>query len=209
MAILQTVLLVALASFCHADTPPSNGYGAPDTGYGTPDSGYGTPDSGYGTPDTGYGTPTGTGYDQGGYDQGGDYNAGYGETTSYGEDGGEDLLAKVSDLIPLFIAVFAAIILAQLLSPLLMELLALIVGILPMGLAVKAPIINMILAQFNLQLCTTDTPPEVFPPPRRSFSGRALKDMASGFGFDVSEDKLNIVSNFLTNALENTIHSDE
>merc|ERR1719206_705992 len=72
------------------------------------------------------------------------------------EDGGLDIGGKLEELLPLFIAVFAAIILAQLLAPLLLQLLTLVVGILPMALSIKAPIINALLAPFQLQLCNTD-----------------------------------------------------
>merc|ERR1712106_1064274 len=72
------------------------------------------------------------------------------------EDGGLDIGAKLEELHPLFIAVFAAIILAQLLAPLLLQLLTLVVGILPMALSIKAPIINALLAPFQLQLCNID-----------------------------------------------------
>ena len=111
-------------------------YGAPtgaSASYSSPDSGYGAPDDGYSASAQGY-------YD---YDQA--YNPSQ-------DDLGFDL-GQIGDFIPLFVVVFAAIILAQLLSPLLLQLLMVVMGIVPMALSVKRPIIDAILAPFNLQLC--------------------------------------------------------
>merc|ERR1711981_1354681 len=122
-------------------------------------------------------------------------------------EGGDDIGAKLGELIPLFLVVFAAIILAQLLAPLLLGLLGAVVGILPMALAIKAPIVNLILAPFNLQLCTPGVggaAPTAFP---RSFSSRSLKDAVTAFGYDVSEDKIEILSDFFNNAMESFLPS--
>merc|ERR1712066_21540 len=103
---------------------------------------------------------------------------------------------------------FAAIILAQLLAPLLLGLLGALVGILPMALAIKAPIVNLILAPFNLQLCTPGVggaTPTAFP--GRSFSSRSLKDAVTAFGYDVSEDKIEILTDFFNNAMESFLPS--
>ena len=62
-------------------------------------------------------------------------------------------LDQIGDFIPQFIVVFASIILAQLLSPLLLQVLMAIMGIVPMAFSSKRPIIDAILAPFNLQLC--------------------------------------------------------
>merc|ERR1719204_2054879 len=51
-------------------------------------------------------------------------------------------LGKLEELLPLFLIVLAAIILGQLLSPLLAQLAVLLVGILPLALNIKAPIVN-------------------------------------------------------------------
>jgi hypothetical protein len=177
MAIFKAVLLLCLATLCLAD-----GGGSTQTGYGSP-SGYGAP-----TGSSGYDAQVGYDYEQ--------PQQGY-ETSA--TDGGDDIGAKIGELIPLFIAVFAAIILAQLLSPLLLQLLGLLVGILPMALSIKAPIINVILNTFGLQLCTTATPPVPFT--RRSFTSRSLKDAVSSFGFDIPEAKLNIMAELVENAL--------
>merc|ERR1711944_356299 len=171
----KTVLFLTLVASCLGDNAPTGGYGAPSGG------GYDAP-TGYDAPQAGYGD-----YDQGGYE--------------LADEGGDDIGAKLGELIPLFLVVFAAIILAQLLAPLLLGLLGALVGILPMALAIKAPIVNLILAPFNLQLCTPGTPPTAFPA-GRSFSSRSLKDAVTAFGYDVSEDKIEILTYFFSNAME-------
>merc|ERR1712018_840781 len=86
-----------------------------------------------------------------------------------------------------------------------LRLLGVIVGILPMALAIKAPLVNLILAPFNLQLCTPGTPPVAFT--GRSFSSRSLKDAVTAFGYDVSEDKIEILTGFFNNAMESFLSS--
>ena len=134
----KTVLFLTLVASCLGDNAPTGGYGAPSGG------GYDAP-TGYDAPQAGYGD-----YDQGGYE--------------LADEGGDDIGAKLGELIPLFLVVFAAIILAQLLAPLLLSLLGIVVGILPMALSIKAPIVNLILNPFGLQLCTTAAVPVVFFP---------------------------------------------
>merc|ERR1712037_855489 len=76
-----------------------------------------------------------------------------------------------------------------------------------MALAIKAPIVNLILAPFNLQLCTPGAggaAPTAFP---RSFSSRSLKDAVTAFGYDVSEDKIEILTGFFNNAMESFLPS--
>ena len=179
----KTALFLTLVAACLGDLPGS----APSGGYGAPSAG-------------GYDAPTGTGYDpQAGY---GDYDqAGY----ELADEGGDDIGAKLGELIPLFLVVFAAIILAQLLAPLLLGLLGAVVGILPMALNLKAPIVNLILAPFGLQLCTPAATaggtPTAFPA-ARGFSSRSLKDAVTAFGYDVSEDKIDILADFVNNAMD-------
>merc|ERR1719170_82064 len=115
----------------------SSDYGAPDSGYGAPDAGYGAPDAGYGAPDAGYGAPA-SGY-------------GYVQDTV---DGGFDIGSKLSEFLPILLVVFAAIILASLLAPLITQLLILLAGLLPLSLELKAPIVNALLAPFNLVLAS-------------------------------------------------------
>ena len=174
----KTTLFLTLVAVCLGDLPaPSGGYGAPSGG------GYDAPTGGY-DPQAGYGD-----YDQGGYE--------------LADEGGDDIGAKLGELIPLFLVVFAAIILAQLLAPLLLGLLGAVVGILPMALNLKAPIVNLILAPFGLQLCTPAAAaggtPTAFP---RGFSSRSLKDAVTAFGYDVSEDKIDILADFVNNAMD-------
>jgi hypothetical protein len=161
----------------HHSSPSSSGYGAP------PATGYGAP------PSSGYGEPTG-----------------YADSYAVADEGGDfDIGATLSELLPIFLAVFAAIILASLLAPLLVQLLALLVGLLPMALGIKAPIVNALLAPFNLVLAefpaggdAATGPLTVFDGMKRSFDGRSL---ANGFGLDLSDDQIDILSNFATKAL--------
>merc|ERR1712240_59626 len=176
MAIFKTVFALSLVSFCVADL----GFG----GGSAPQSGYGTPDAGYGTPDVSYGGVTQVSYD---YDQ-----QSY-EATA----GGDDLFAKLGELLPLFIAVFAAIILAQLITQPLIHLLGLLVMLIPGSLALKAPLLNMLLGLFNLQLCQVAADGTLTAFGMRQFDGRALSDAASSFGFDISADKIEIIHGFV------------
>merc|ERR1711973_395244 len=141
------VALLLLASVVLCD---QSGYSAPaSSGYAAPQYATGG-GSGYDAPDSGYGAPT--------YD----YSSGYQQ-----DEGGLDL-SKLEELLPLFVAVLGAIILAKLLAPFLVQLFALIVGLLPMGINLKAPIINAILLPFGLTLCDP-TGPTVFPAAGRGF----------------------------------------
>jgi len=201
MAIFKTVFALSLVSFCVADlgfgggSAPQAGYGTPDAGYGTPDAGYGTPDAGYGTPDAGYGTPD--------VSYGGDTQVSYDyEQQSYeASTGGDDLFAKLGELLPLFIAVFAAIILAQLITQPLIHLLGLLVMLIPGSLALKAPLLNFLLGLFNLQLCQVAADGTLSAFGGKQFDGRALSDAASSFGWEISADKIEIIHGFVENAL--------
>jgi hypothetical protein len=78
----------------------------------------------------------------------------------------------------------------------------------PMALSIKAPIVNLILAPFNLQLCSVDAAGAVTAfPAKRAFSSRSLKDAVTAFGYDVSEDKIEILSDFFNNAMESFLPS--
>merc|ERR1712240_660358 len=176
MAIFKTVFALSLVSFCVADL----GFG----GGSAPQSGYGTPDAGYGTPDVSYGGDTQVSYD---YDQ-----QSY-EATA----GGDDLFAKLGELLPLFIAVFAAIILAQLITQPLIHLLGLLVMLIPGSLALKAPLLNFLLGLFNLQLCQVAADGTLSAFGGRQFDGRALSDAASSFGWEISADKIEIIHGFV------------
>jgi len=170
MAMSRTALLLALlAGIVISDGEAQSGYAAPQSGYGAPSGGsaYAAPQEAYEYPDYSYAPAQ--------------------------EDGGLDIGAKLEELLPLFIAVFAAIILAQLLAPLLLQLLTLVVGILPMALSIKAPIINALLAPFSLQLCNIDGTP--FP---RSFSSESFRSFLPE---GISEDRLDILTKFASEAI--------
>jgi len=134
-------------------------YGVPDTGY---DASYSQPSA-----PAGYSAPSAS-YDYG-FDQGG-----YAATQEDGLD-----LGKLTDLLPIFVVVFAAIILAQLIAPLFAQIFALLLAIIPGTLSFKAPLINALIAPFNLQLCTTDATPVPFP--GRSFSSRDFGQILGEF----------------------------
>ena len=140
----------------------------------------------YAPPSTGYGEPS-TSYDYG-YDQGG-----YAVTQ---DDAGLDL-GKLTDLIPIFVVVFAAIILAQLIAPLFTSLFTLIVAIIPGTLSFKAPIINALLGTFQLQLCTTASPPVAFT--GRSFTARDMEGVFDSSLF--SPEKLNMLATVVDEAV--------
>lgn len=172
--------------------------------------GQGTAPGGYGAPSGGYGAPSAPTAPQATY--GGDYDYSSYEPQAQEAAGGDDLGAKLGELVPLFIAVFAAIILAQLLAPLFLQLLMLLTGILPMALGIKAPIINALLAPFNLALAEVCDPaaPAVFtgtfpapcPVAGRAFTGRAFaEEAATLFGFDVSDAKVSIMADLVENGL--------
>merc|ERR1711983_725155 len=87
-----------------------------------------------------------------------------------------------------------AMLLAQLLAPLLLQLLTLVVGILPMALSIKAPIINALLAPFQLQLCNTDG--TAFP---RSFDSESVRSFLPE---GISDDKIAIITQFAQEAIQ-------
>lgn len=173
MAITRTALLLTLFAGCvFSDGGAQSGYGAPSSGYGAPSG-----SSGYAVPQDSYES----------YD--------YSNYAPAQEDGGLDIGGKLEELLPLFIAVFAAIILAQLLAPLLLQLLTLVVGILPMALSIKAPIINALLAPFQLQLCNTDGTPFTGG---RSFDSESVRSFLPE---GISDDKINIITQFAQEAI--------
>ena len=170
-----------------AAAPSAGGYAAPAASYGAP------ADTGYAAPQNDYAAPT---YDapSAGYAQpAGDYAAptydapatGYGEPTGYDApsynavqdtvDGFD--LAKITELLPLFVAVFAAIIIAQLVAPLFGMLLNAKVtalgGIFNPLVQVKADLINAILNPLGLALGATAN--------CQNFRGRSMPDE---FSFD-------------------------
>lgn len=135
----------------YAAPAAQNNYAAPaqsQSGYGAPS---GTGGGSYAAPAVSY--STGSGPSAGGYDDygGSSYGA---PATGTGEEGGVGF--SLEEIIPLFLVVLAAVILAGLLGPLFSQFLMLLVALAPAALNVKAPIVNAILAPFNLILCQTD-----------------------------------------------------
>ena len=100
-------------------------------------------------------------------------------------------LDQIGDFIPQFIVVFASIILAQLLSPLLLQVLMAIMGIVPMAFSSKRPIIDAILAPFNMQLCDR--------PQGKSFS-ESFRSLEEELGW--SEAQTSMAASFAENAFE-------
>ena len=167
MLMKTSILLLSVLGAVHCDT----GYSAPAAAAA---SGYGAPAQ------NDYAAPAQSGY---GYQD-------YDDTPSYGAPADEGFdVGKFEELLPLFLAVLAAIILAQLLSPIISQLFVVLVGILPMALEIKAPIVNMILAPFDLGLCDISAAPVItlFPATARSFgeglfteqNGRMIADTVS------------------------------
>merc|ERR1712244_61843 len=115
--------------------------------------------------------------------------SGYEYTAAQEDDAGFDL-GKITELLPLFLAVFAAIIVAQLFAPLLGALfgakVSLASGLLAPLSDAKVGLINAILAPFNLQLCAATT---------------ARENLGEGFKFNADS-----VINMLMKA--NEIYSD-
>merc|ERR1719295_1426305 len=137
--------------------------------------------SGYSGPATGCAAPD----DSYGYDQ-------YSYAPAVEDEGFG--LGKLEELLPLFLIVLAAIILGQLLSPLLAQLAVVLVGILPLALGIKAPIVNAILAPFGLQLC--DITNGVAAP--MNVQGRSFGE---DFGF--SEETGRMMADTLATLIEN------
>ena len=76
---------------------------------------------------------------------------------------------------------------AQLLSPLMSQLLMAVLGFVPMALSVKRPIIDAILATFNLWMCNLS-------------GGRSFSDSFRSLGW--SETQANMAATFAETALE-------
>ena len=98
---------------------------------------------------------------------------------------------KIVGFIPTFVGVFASIILAQLLSPLMSQLLMSVLGFVPMALSSKRPIIDAILAPFDLMLCDR--------PGGRSFSD-SFRSLERELGW--SETQANMAATFAETAFE-------
>jgi hypothetical protein len=148
--------IIAAAAILGCALADDSAYAAPSASYSAADSGYAAPQAGYGAPSVEYGAPSApSSYDATGYEY----------TAAQEDDSGFDL-SKITELLPLFLAVFAAIIVAQLFAPLLGALfgakLNLASGILAPLSAAKIDVINAILSPFNLVLgnigtCTAAT----------------------------------------------------
>lgn len=180
LQMLTSICLIVLVTGLQAQqasygAPSSSGYDASSAGYTAPEASYSAPGDSYAAGYNSY-----------------DYDGGYVATQ---EDGGLDL-SKLTELLPLFVVVFAAIILAQLLSPLFLQLLGLLVGVLPLALSVKRPIIDAILAPFNLQLCDLTATGRSAP---ASFF-ESFGSLSSEVGW--SQDQINIAANFADKAFE-------
>merc|ERR1712045_916795 len=141
--------LITLAAIVGCAFADDSAYAAPQASYSAADSGYAAPQAGYGAPSVEYGAPDNS------------YAAtGYEYTAAQEDDSGFDL-SKITELLPLFLAVFAAIIVAQLFAPLLGALfgakLNLASGILAPLSTAKIDLINAILNPLNLVLGNVGT----------------------------------------------------
>jgi len=182
--------LIAFAAIVGCALADDSAYAAPSVSYNQAASGpaYAAPAPEYGAPSDGYGAPADAYAPQ-------EYAAptGY-EYEAAQEDGAGFDLSKITELLPLFLAVFAAIIVAQLFAPLLGMLfgakLDLASGILAPLSTAKIDVINAILAPFSLVLGNVGT--------CTAATGRSLTQ-----GFSMNPDS---VINMLMKA--NEIYSD-
>lgn len=145
----------------YAAPAAQNSYAAPapsQSGYGAPTGG-----SSYQAPAVSY--PSASGYESPDYYDSSSYGAP--QATGTGEEGGVGF--SLEEIIPLFLVVLAAVVLAGLLGPLFSQFLMLFVALAPAALNVKAPIVNAILAPFNLILCATSATGTPTPVTGRSF----------------------------------------
>jgi hypothetical protein len=177
-------------------------YAAPAASYGAPAASYAAPAASYATPDAGYGAPTGgasyaapsTGYDAAAapaYDYAAPA-AGYAAAAPAG--GGFDISNLSSLIIPILVAIgliIAAIIIGG-------GVLSFLSSGTTVSLAGLAPLANALLNPLGLSLCTT-TPLAIF---NGAVTGRALTELASGLGFDFSEETMDIVADFARTAYE-------
>lgn len=167
------IAFAAIAGCAMADDSAHAAYAAPSVSYapasdyGAPAAEYGAPADAYGAPSDGYGQPA---YAPQEYAEPSGYEATYAQ-----EDGGLFDLSKITELLPLFLAVFAAIIVAQLFAaPLAMLFgakLSLASGILAPLTTAKIDLINLILNPFSLVLGNVGT-----CTPAGSGPGRSLEN---------------------------------
>lgn len=164
--------LLALLLLAACTLADDSGYAAPQASYQASAPGYGAPEPQYTAPDSGYGQPE---YTQQGYgavdDAGGDFD-----------------LSKITELLPLFLAVFAAIIVANLFAPLLGMLFGAKVGLLgglfaPLS-AAKLSLINAILLPFQLEIEAID-------------KKRSNDDVG---GWKLNDETQDMITNFIYNA---------
>jgi hypothetical protein len=186
-AIAALSLLAGLASADNANSAysaPASTYGAPAPSYSAPAPSYGAPAPSYAAaPDAGYGAPSG--YDAPAYDYAAPAPSGF------------DPSSLISLIIPALI-VIGLIILAVIVGGFLLSLLG---GAL--GLGALAPFINAILNIFGLTLCTVGPPVAIFT---GTAIGRTFGEVASEYGYNLSEDQMNMFGELAETAI-NTIKS--
>jgi len=184
-AALSLALIAGCASAQYA--APAAGYGAPaaSSGYAAPDAGYGAPTGGasYAAPATGY-EAAAPAYDYA-------PAAGYAAAPAPGFDAN----AIISFIIPKLV-VIGLIIAAVIIGAGLLQLIS--TGA-TLSLGGLAPLANALLNPLGLSLCTTN-PLNIFN--GAVGGGRMLSDLASGYGFEIPEETMNVVVDFATSALE-------
>merc|ERR1711963_807439 len=187
LALIGAVLADGGSHASHGAAADTGSYAAPQSSYGSPQQDYAAPQyaaPAYEQPQETYGAPA-VGYES--Y-QSPDYASAEGALDTI--DG--FYFSKLTELLPLFIAVFAAIIIAQIFAPLFAALFGAKVGLLggifsPLGQA-KFDVINAILAPFNLVLgnvgtCTAAT-----------FSGRSIDDIGVVEMIDIANNMYNALN---------------
>jgi hypothetical protein len=174
LALIGAVLADGGSHASHGAVADPGAYAAPSSGYGSPQQDYAAPANDYAAP--AYSAPT---YEQPQETYGAPAVAyeSY-DAPAYSAEGALDTidgfdLSKLTELLPLFIAVFAAIIIAQIFAPLFAALFGAKASLLgsivqPFGQG-KLDIINVVLNPFNLVLGNVGTcTPAVWG--KRSFS---------------------------------------
>merc|ERR1712111_136144 len=195
LALIGAVLADGGSHASHGAAADTGSYAAPQSSYGSPQQDYAAPQQSYDAPQYAapayeqpqetYGAPA-VAYES--Y-QSPDYASAEGALDTI--DGFD--LSKLTELLPLFIAVFAAIIIAQIFAPLFAALFGAKVGLLggifsPLGQA-KFDVINAILAPFNLVLgnvgtCTAAT----------FGTGRSINDIGVVEMIDIANNMYNALN---------------
>lgn len=206
MYLRSSIALLLLVGLARADNPnsayaaPAASYGAPAAApsyaapaapsYSAPAASYGAPAApSYAAPDAGYGAPTGgASYAAPAYEAPA-YDYGYAAPAA---SGGFDLGAIAAFIIPILIAI-GLIIAAIIIGGWLLSLLG--TGL---SLAGLAPFINALLNPLGLSLCTVGPPVAIF---NGAATGRMFAEVAETYGVSLTDDQIQLASQFAETAV--------